>query len=75
MVEDAFTRIGSCRAQAASFVSNAAEEWYDRAPVDPELLEEFLEHRIETLEELGLKEHWMGLPQAAGGENVFDLGA
>ena len=74
MVEGAFTRIGCCRGQAASFVDSAAEEWYERAEVDPAFLVEFLEHRIDKLTLLGNKEYWMGLAQVAGGQNVLNLG-
>jgi len=74
MVEAGFSRLTACRDRVGSFVAQGAEEWFDAARVAPELLVEFLEHRVATLDTLGRKAHWLGLAQAAGGGYVLDLG-
>lgn len=74
VVESSFDRIGALRDRVSDFVSEASGEWLDEARVDPELLVEFLEHRIDNLEALVDRKHWMNLPLAGGGGHVITLG-
>lgn len=57
---------------AGGFVGACHDEWLNRAGADPEVLEQFLEHRVDTLETLARKDHWLDLASIPGGQYVFD---
>ena len=58
-----------------STIGACHDEWLDRASVDPTELEGFLQHRVDNLETLARKEHWLGVASVdTGGQHVFKIG-
>lgn len=75
LVETCFGDSRGFKDRMDNFVAACHDEWLDRAGVDPEVLEGFLEHRVDALETLARKDHWLGLASVdAGGQHVFDIG-
>ncbi len=74
LVETCFADAKGIKGSVGDFVDACHDEWLDRASVDPALLGEFLEHRVETLETLATKEHWLGLASVdKGGQHVLKI--
>ena len=69
-----FAETRSFGGRMREFVAACVDEWYDRADVDPDLLEEFLEHRVQNLDTLAHKSHWLDVASmGAEVEYVLDL--
>ena len=75
LVETCFATAKGFKNRMDDFVGACHDEWLDRASVDPTELEGFLEHRVDTLETLARKEHWLGVASVdTGGQHVFKIG-
>ena len=75
LVETCFADAKGLKNHMGNFVGACHDEWLDRAGVDPAVLEEFLEYRVDNLETLAQKGHWLGLASFdPGGQRVFDIG-
>ena len=74
LVEACFVDAMGLRDRAGDFVGACHDEWIDRAGADPAALEEFLVHRMDTLETLARKDHWLDLASIdSGGQHAFDI--
>ena len=74
LVEACFAEAKRLRDRAGHFVGACHGEWLDRAGADPTLLEDFLEYRMDTLETLARKAHWLDLASInSGGQRVLDF--
>ena len=74
LVETCFADAKGLEDCLGDFVDACHDEWLDRGSVDPALLGEFLEHRVETLETLAQKEHWLGLASVdTRGQHVLKI--
>ena len=75
LVETCFAEAKVLKGFLGDFVAACHDEWLDRGSVDPTILGEFLEHRVDTLETLAQKDYWLGLASVdAGGQNVLTIG-
>lgn len=69
-----FSDAANLEADVTEFLTACHDEWFDRAGVDPSLLEGFLVHRIRKLGALARKDHWRRVASFnPGGEYAFDL--
>jgi hypothetical protein len=66
-------RVRALKAQICEAVGNAPDEWYDRAAVAPSSVRDFLEWRLDHLDELVDMSYWEGLENAIGGGHVIDF--
>ena len=74
LVEACFARAKGLRDRAGRFVGACHDEWLNRAGADPSVLEQFIEHRVDTLEILARKDHWLDLASInSGGKRVLDI--
>ena len=74
LVETCFADAKALGDRLGGFLDACPGEWLDRASVDPAVLEGFLEHRVETLETLAQKDHWLGLASVdTGGQHVLKI--
>ena len=74
LVETCFAEASALEDDATEFLTACHDEWFDRAGVDPSLLEGFLVHRRRKLDALANMDHWLSLASFnSGGEYAFDL--
>ena len=74
LVETCFARASTPEVDMTEFLTACHDEWFDRAGVDPSLLEEFLVHRRRKLDVLARKDHWLSVASFnPGGEYAFDF--
>ena len=74
LVEACFADTKALRDRAGDFVGACHDEWIDRAGADPAALEEFLVHRMDTLETLARKDHWLELASIdPGGQYALEI--
>ncbi len=74
VVETCFTDAKRLKDSLGDCLAACHEEWFERASVDPAELEGFLEHRLDTLETLARKEHWLGVASVdTGGQHVLTI--
>ena len=74
LVEACFAEAKGLRDRVGDFVGACPDEWIDRAGADPTSLEEFLGHRIDTLETLARKDHWLEVASIdPGGQHALDI--
>ena len=74
LVHECFAETFALRGRASEFVGSSHVEWINRAGANPDVLCEFLEHRINTLTELAQKDHWLGVASIdMEGQYVLDL--
>lgn len=74
LVEVCFADAKGLRDRAGDFVGACHDEWIDGAGADPGALEEFLVHRIDTLETLARKDHWLELASIdSGGQHALEI--
>ena len=75
LVESCFAEAKALGDGVGDLLHDCHDEWLDRADVDPATLEGFLEHRVNTLESLAQKDHWLGVAsQNPGGQYVLTIG-
>ena len=75
LVETCFADAKGLKDLVGDFVDACPDEWVDRAGVDPTVLERFLEHRVDTLDTLARKDHWLGVASVnTGGQHVLTIG-
>ena len=75
LVETCFAEAKALKAGIGDGLRACHDEWLNRAGVDPAALEGFLEHRVNTLESLARKEHWLGVASLnPGGQHVLTIG-
>ena len=74
MVEACFAEAKGLRDRAGDFAGACPDEWIETAGADPTTLEEFLLHRMDTLETLARKDHWLELASIdSGGQHALDI--
>ena len=74
LVEACFTEAKLLRDDVRDFVGACHDEWLDRAGANPAVLEEFLDYRVDTLETLARKDHWLELSSiTSGGQRVLEI--
>ena len=75
LVETCFAEAKALKDRVGGLLDGCHDEWLDRAAVDPATLEGFLEHRVDTLESLARKDHWLGVASVnPGGQHVLEIG-
>ena len=74
LVETCFADAKRLKDSVGDCLEACHEEWFERASVDPAELEGFLEHRLDTLDILARKKHWLGVASVdTGGQHVFTI--
>ena len=75
LVETCFSRASPPEVDVTEFLTACHDEWFERAGVDPSLLEEFLVHRRRKLDVLAHKDHWLSVASfKLGGEYELKFG-
>ena len=74
LVETCFADAKKLKDSVGDCLEACHEEWFERASVDPAELEGFLEHRLDTLDILARKKHWLGVASVdTGGQHVLTI--
>lgn len=73
LVDAVFHSVSSARDSILSAVEIPPDEWYDRAGIEPDMIADFLDHRLATLDELARRTHWREMASAAEGGYTLDL--
>ena len=75
LVETCFAEARALKDHIGDLLDACHYEWLDRAAVDPATLGGFLDHRVDTLESLAQKDHWLGVASVdTGGQHVLTIG-
>lgn len=72
-VEDELDAVRDAKNQIVDAAERPAEEWYERAEIEPDHVKVFLEHRVANLDELARLDHWRGIAKLQEGNRALDI--